>query len=77
MIYSYCLKFDLPTVEDRWPSGLRRELRCGEARVRISEGAEKLTERWWLRGRGGGRESWKIESGKRKWTKLFSFLQKM
>ena len=33
-------KADTFTVEEAWPSGLRRELRCGEARVRISEQAE-------------------------------------
>ena len=33
-------KFDKFLVEEVWPSGLRRELRCGEARVRISEQAE-------------------------------------
>ena len=35
-------KADTFTVEEAWPSGLRRELRCGEARVRISEVSEKF-----------------------------------
>ena len=38
---------------------------------------ERISERWCLRGRGGGRESWKNESDKRKWANLFSFLQKI